>query len=90
MKSKETVQEYLSRVSGIVNHMRTYGESLIDEIAVSKMLRSLTSDFDHVVAAIEESKDLSQYSFDELMRSLLAHEVRINRPSNKAEEKAFQ
>ena len=90
MKSKEPVQEYLSRVSVMVNHMRTYGESLNDEIVVSKVLRSLTSNFDHVVAATEESKDLSQYSFDELMVSLLAHEVRINRPSDKAEEKAFQ
>ena len=53
-------------------------------------MRSLTSDFDHVVVAIEESKDLSQYSFDELMGSLLAHEVRINRSSKRTEEKAFQ
>jgi len=61
-----------------------------NEIVVNKVLRSLTSDFDHVVAAIEESKDLSKYSFDELMGSLLASEIRINRPFDKAEEKAFQ
>ncbi|GJU61667.1 hypothetical protein Tco_1243502 [Tanacetum coccineum] len=46
--------------------------------------------FDHVVAAIEESKDLSVFSFDELMGSLQAHEARINRNTNKEEEKAFQ
>ena len=90
MKVKEPVQEYLSRVFELVSHMRTYGESLSNEIVVSKVLRSLTSEFDHVVAAIEESKDLSQYSLDELMGSLLAHEVRINRPSDKAEEKVFR
>ena len=83
MKPKEPAQTYLSRVSGIVSHMKTYGESLSNEIVVSKVLRSLTSDFDHVVAAIEESKDLSQYSFDELMGSLLAHEVRINMSSER-------
>jgi len=86
MKSKEPVQEYQSGVSDIISHMRTYGESLNDKIVVSKVLRSLSLNFDNVVAAIRESKDFSQYSFDELMGSLLAHEVRINRPSDKAEE----
>ncbi|KAH0636333.1 hypothetical protein KY290_036765 [Solanum tuberosum] len=85
-------QEYLGeqKVSGIVNHMKTYGENVSNEMVVSKSLRSLTKGFDHVVAAIEESKDLSTYNFDELMSSLLAHEVRIRRSYEKVEEKAFQ
>ena len=62
MKDKELVQAFLSRVSGIVNHMRSYGENISNEIVVHKGLRSLTSKFDHVVAAIEESKDMSTYS----------------------------
>jgi len=85
MKVKEPVQKYLSIVSDIVSHMKTYGEHLSNEIVVSKVLRSLTTDFDHVDAAIEESKDLSTYSFDELMGLLLAHEVRINQSFEKVE-----
>jgi len=54
---------------------------------VAKVLRSLTKKFEHVVSAIEESMDLFDYSFDELMSSLLAHEDRINRPHEKVEEK---
>ena len=42
MKEKEFVQEFLSRVSGIVNHMKTYGENVNNETVVSKVLRSLT------------------------------------------------
>ena len=42
------------------------------------------------MAVIQESKDLSKYSFDELMFSLLAHEDMLNRSFVKAEEKAFQ
>ncbi|KAK2976681.1 hypothetical protein RJ640_004282 [Escallonia rubra] len=85
MKSNESVQDFLSRVSGIVSQMKSYGEKW-----VAKVLRSLTTKFDHVVAAIEESKDLSVFSFNELMGSLQAHEARMNRSAEKSEEKTFQ
>ncbi|KAL6351339.1 hypothetical protein AAG906_035131 [Vitis piasezkii] len=74
MKNGESVQDFLSRVAAIVNQMRSYGEDILDQTVVAKVLRSLTPKFDHVVAAIEESKDLSTYSFDELMGSLQSHE----------------
>ena len=90
MKDKESVQAFLSRVSRIVNHMRSYGENISNETIVCKVLRSLTSKFDHVFAAIKESKGLSTYSFDELMSSLLAYEVRLSIYHEKVEEKAFQ
>nr|GFA79898.1 UBN2 domain-containing protein [Tanacetum cinerariifolium] len=70
MKNRESVQAYMARVSAVVSQMRSYGEKISDEIVVAKVLRSLTPNFDHVVAAIEESKDLSNFSFDELMGSL--------------------
>ncbi|XP_074298766.1 uncharacterized protein LOC141629695 [Silene latifolia] len=90
MKKEEPVQEFLSRVSSLVNHMKSLGDGISNEIVVSKILRSLDPKFDHVVAAIEESKDLSTYKFDELMSSLMAQEDRINRSFVKVEEKAFQ
>ncbi|XXG60383.1 hypothetical protein AAC387_Pa04g2305 [Persea americana] len=90
MKEKESVQEYLSRVSSIVQQMRSYGEEITDQHVVGKVLRSLTTRFDHVVAAIEESKDMCEYTFDELMGSLQAHEERLNRSKEKKEETAFQ
>lgn len=89
MKGGESVQDFLTRVAEIVNQLRSYGEEISDQTIVEKVLRSLTPKFDHVVAAIEESKDLSIYSFDELMGSLQSHEVRINKSFEKNEEKAF-
>ena len=54
------------------------------------MLRSLTPKFDHVVTAIEEAKDLSILSVDELMGLLQVHESRINRSSERNEKKTLQ
>lgn len=90
MGEKETVQSYLSRVTEIVSQMRIYGENISNEQIVGKVLRSLNESFDYLVPAIEESKDLSTYTFEELMSSLLAHEVRVRKPSGKVEEKVFQ
>ena len=59
MKTDESVQDFLSRVSVIVSKMRSFGEQCSDQTVVSKILRTLTPKFDHVVAAIEESKDLA-------------------------------
>ncbi|KAH0779714.1 hypothetical protein KY290_006141 [Solanum tuberosum] len=90
MKSGESIADFLSRAVAIVSKMRSYGEKVTDQTIVEKILRSLAPKFDHVVAAIEESKDLSVFSFDELMGSLQAHEARLNRSTEKNEEKAFQ
>uniref|UniRef100_A0A803MAM1 UBN2 domain-containing protein n=1 Tax=Chenopodium quinoa TaxID=63459 RepID=A0A803MAM1_CHEQI len=90
MGEKEHVQNYLSRVIEIVSQMRSYGEKISNETIVSKVLRSLNDDWNNVVPAIEESKDLSSFTFDELMGSLLAHESRMKKSATKVEEKAFQ
>ena len=63
----------------IVSQMRSFGEKCSDQTVVAKILRSLTPRFDHIVTAIEESKDFAIFSFDELISSLQAHEARINR-----------
>ncbi|XP_074263524.1 uncharacterized protein LOC141586251 [Silene latifolia] len=89
MGDKESVQDYLSRISGVVQQMRAYGENMSDELVVGKVLRSLTQKYDYIVTAIEESNDLEKYSFDDLMGSLLAHEERLKRSSEKKEEQAF-
>jgi len=89
MREKGSIQEFLSRVSEIVSQMKTYGEVISNQTVINKVLRSLSRNFDYIIAAIEKSKDLSTYTCDELMSSLQAHEARVNRSSEKVEEKAF-
>ncbi|GJZ30759.1 hypothetical protein Tco_0575806 [Tanacetum coccineum] len=73
-----------------MNHMNSFSESLSNETIVCKVLRSLPPKFDHVVAVIEESNDLSAYTFDELMGSLLAHKERLSRSYENMDEKVLQ
>ncbi|CAL9234757.1 unnamed protein product [Arabidopsis halleri] len=90
MKEKETIQEYLARVSTIVSQMRSYGDSLSNETVVSKGVRTLTPKFEYVVPTIMETNDLSTYTFDEMMSSLLSHEDQLMKKIEKSKEKAFQ
>lgn len=57
--------------------MRVSGEAIPDKKIVSQVLRSPPKKIDYVILAIEESKDVSIYSFDELNGSLLTHEERL-------------
>ena len=54
-------QNYLSH-NILAKEMRNYGEDISERKVVEKILRSLPPKFNYVVAAIEESKDLSTYT----------------------------
>jgi gag-polypeptide of LTR copia-type len=63
-----------SRVQAVVNQLIRNGETLTHARVVEKILRSLTDNFENVVCAIKESKDIAKLSVDELAGSLEAHE----------------
>jgi hypothetical protein len=68
----------MTRVMGIVNQIRLTGETITDQCIVEKILRSLPKKFEMVVTTILESKDLSCFSTDELIGSLVTHETRLH------------
>ena len=76
MEDKEQVTEYITRVEKVVNQLGMNGEAMPASRVVEKILISLTNDFENIVCVIEESKDLSVLSMDELVGSLEAHEQR--------------
>ncbi|TXG54312.1 hypothetical protein EZV62_019568 [Acer yangbiense] len=64
-------------------------KTLTDAKVVKKILRSLPRKFDHVVATIEESKDLSILTVEELLKSLQSHEDRMKRYEKNSVENVF-
>ncbi|KAK2420730.1 hypothetical protein QL285_031434 [Trifolium repens] len=91
MSEQETISEYLARMLALTNLMKSCGEAMTDRSKIEKILRTLTEKFDHIVVAIEESKDLATMKIEELQASLEAHELRVKqRSSNKALEQALQ
>lgn len=65
------------------------GHKLSDDEVVSKVLRILDPKFDYVVVDIEESKDITKLSLDELNGSLQAYEVMINWGAERLSESAL-
>jgi hypothetical protein len=78
MIESENVDQFMTRVMGIVNQIRLTSEAILDQRIVEKVLRSLPNKFEMVITTILESKDLSRFSTDELIGSLLTHETRLH------------
>ena len=71
--------------------MKSCGEVVTDSMKVEKVLTGLTPNFDHIVSAIEQSKDLETLKLEQLLDSLQAHELKMkNKEGIKKEEKDFE
>eukprot|EP00253_Pinus_taeda_P028636 PITA_28636 len=90
MKESDNIDSFFTHVTGLITQMRTHGETIEDRRIVEKILRVLPSKFDAIVTTIEETKDLSNFSVDELHASLITHEQRLSRNENSSLEQAFK
>ena len=70
MKDSESKEQFSIQVMNVANQIKLNGDEQTDQKIVEKILRSLPIKFDNIVVAIEESKDLSNLSIDELSGSL--------------------
>ena len=88
MKETESVSDYITRVQTVENQLNRNGEATSDARIVKKILRSLTDKFENIVCAIEEAKDLSTITVEEVAGSLEAHEQRKIKKKEEALEDA--
>ncbi|XP_045809881.1 uncharacterized protein LOC123904237 [Trifolium pratense] len=66
MEDSETISDFFTIVTKLVNQIKNCGEVITARSVVSKILRSLAPKFDYLVAAIEQNKDLASMSKEEL------------------------
>jgi hypothetical protein len=88
MKDSDSIDSFYTHVIGLINQIKSHRETIEDRKVVEKLLRSLPLKFDSLVVTLEENKDMSQFSLDEMQASLINHEHRLNR-SNMSLENAF-
>jgi hypothetical protein len=87
MNEDEIISKYFLRVEELVNAMKGLGETFDDSL--QKILRSLPDKFNPKVSAIEELNDLKTLSIDQLLGTLTAYEMRINRDKSSRREVIF-
>lgn len=90
MKESNNIDSFFTQAIGLVTQIRSHGETLEERRIVEKLLRCLPSKFDVIVTTIEETKNLSNFSVDELHASLITHEHRLSRNENSSLEKAIK
>ena len=88
MKEIESVDSFYNKVVGLINQLKSHGENIEYQRVVGKNLRSIPPRFESLVVTLEENKDMSMFTIDELKDSLINHENIINR-SNTSLEGAF-
>ena len=77
MDEYKTIAQMYSRFTNIINNLKALGKTHTQSELVRKILRSLLATWIHKVSAIDESKDLERYELEELIGSLMTHEIYI-------------
>ena len=66
----------------VTNNLKRNGEKLDEVRIMEKVLRSLDSKFEHIVAVVEETKDLETMTMEQVLGSLQAYEEKRRRRRN--------
>ncbi|XP_016747116.1 uncharacterized protein [Gossypium hirsutum] len=74
MKVTETVKEYSEKLLNIANKVRLLGSCLVDSRIVEKILVTIPKRFEATITTLENMKDMSNITLEELLSSLQAQE----------------
>ncbi len=88
MKTDETISEMFTRFTNIINGLKSLGKTYTDSELVSKILRSLPSAYMTKKLAIKEAIRERPISLDELLGSLITHEMELKELAEDEKPKA--
>ena len=81
IEQNETITSMFTRFTDIINCLKSLGRTYTNSDVVRKILRSLPRTWEAKVTAIQEAKDLNTLSLEELLGSLMTHELMIQQKS---------
>ncbi|KAK3001571.1 hypothetical protein RJ639_022117 [Escallonia herrerae] len=84
---EENICDYFSRREKLVNEMKNNGDGITEKDVLEKIMRTLSSRFDYMVTAIEESKVMT---LNDLQASLESREMWMNKRSQSSMEKMLK
>ena len=87
MRQNESINDMYSRFQDIHHALIGLGERYTDFDIVSKVLNSLTDEWERKVLAIEEANDLSTMKPEELIGNLMSYEVNMQAKKDQAQER---
>ena len=87
MKQDETINDMYSRFQDIYHSLLGLGEKYSDFDIVSKILNSLTNEWERKVLAIKEANDLSTVKPEELIGNLMSYEMNLHAKRVQAQDK---
>ena len=85
IKDSESVNSFYTRAVGLINQLKSHGETIIDQRDVEKILRSISPRFESLVVTLEKHIDMTTFTIDELQVSLINHEHMLNRTQTSLE-----
>ena len=77
IQSKESIFEMYNRFTTIIKNLKGLGKTYANKELVKKILNSLPKSWEAKVTAIEKSKDPNTFPLDELVGSLLTHQIKV-------------
>ena len=82
MQSVETIFDMYNWFTTIVKNLKGFEKTYANKELVKKILYSLPKSWEAKVTTIEESKDPNTFPLDELVGSLLTHEMKLKQGEN--------
>ncbi|KAL6210478.1 hypothetical protein ACLB2K_015710 [Fragaria x ananassa] len=77
MNETELQSDYCTRMTDLVNQMKTFAELIPEKRVVQKILMSLDRKYDSITSIIEETRDIDTLGVHDLMGTLKAFDQRL-------------